>query len=348
MKAARLHSYEEDHLHLDDVPDPNVQGPNDVIVRIGGAGLCRTDLHIIEGVWRGTLDPELPYTLGHENAGWIEEVGSAVSSVAVGDAVILHPIRSCGVCLGCRRGEDMYCDNDAFPGLDSDGGFAHYLHTVERACIKLGEGLEPKAVAPLADAGITAYRAAKKAAQRLPPGSRCAIIGIGGLGHVGVQSLRALCGTDIIAIDTKDEALELARQLDVDEVVKADENVVERVMELTGGKGVDAVIDFVAEHGTEKQGPQMLAQGGVYYVVGYGGQVELQTLQVIFTEIEVVGNLVGNYTELHELMELAARGRVRLHAKEYALDDINGAIDQFMAADIAGRGVIVPNGAGPG
>ena len=342
MKAARLHSYDEDHLHVDEIPEPDIRGHHEVIVRIGAAGLCRTDLHIIEGVWRGTVDPELPYTLGHENAGWIEAVGDAVTSVAVGDAVICHPLMTCGVCLGCRRGEDMYCENNQFPGLAVDGGFAHYLRTSERACIKLGEGLQPADVAALADAGITAHRAAKKAARRLPPGARCAIIGIGGLGHVAVQSLRALCGADIIAIDPSEQALDLARELGVDEVVRADENVVERVMELTSGKGVEAVIDFVAEHDTEKQGPNMLAQGGVYYVVGYGGQVEIPTLKIIFSEIEVVGSLVGSYTDLFELMELAARGRVKLHAREYSLEEINDAIDDLAAGRIKGRGVIVP------
>ena len=342
MKAARLHSFDEDHLHIDEIDEPTITGPHDVIVRIGAAGLCRTDLHIIEGIWRETVEPELPYTLGHENAGWVEEIGDAVSSVAVGDTVICHPVRTCGVCLGCRRGEDMYCENDAFPGLTTDGGFANYLHTNERACIKLAEGLEPVAVAPLADAGITAYRAAKKAARRLAPGMSCAVIGVGGLGHIAVQSLRALCGADIIAVDKSDQALELARELDVDHVVKADENVVEAVKEVTGGDGVDAVLDFVAEYGTKKQGPNMLKQGGVYYVVGYGGQVEIPTLQIIFTEIEVVGSLVGNYIELVELMELAARGRVKLTGREYPLDDINQAIDDLMAVEIQGRGVIVP------
>ena len=344
MKAARLHSYDEDHLHLDDVADPDLGDHHDVVVRIGAAGLCRTDLHIIEGVWRGTLDPELPYTLGHENAGWVEEVGDAVTSVAVGDTVIVHPLVTCGVCLGCRRGEDMYCEAGRFPGLDSDGGFAHYLRTSERSCIKLAEGLAPTDVAPLADAGITAYRAAKKAARRLTPGTRCVIIGVGGLGHVGVQSLRALSAAEIVAVDTSDAALELARELDVDHVVKSDENVVESVKELSGGKGVEAVIDFVAEHGTTEQGPEMLAQGGVYYVVGYGGRVDIPALQIIFNEIEVVGNLVGNYIELTELMALTAAGRVKLHSKEYGLEQINDAIDDFMAGQIQGRGVIVPNG----
>jgi NAD+-dependent secondary alcohol dehydrogenase Adh1 len=344
MKAARLHSYEEDHLHVDQVPEPDLRDSRDVIVRIGGAGLCRTDLHIIEGIWKDILDPELPYTLGHENAGWVEEVGDGVRTVAPGDAVIVHPLMSCGVCLGCRRGEDMYCEAGLFPGLNTEGGFANFLRTTERAVIKLDERLEPKDVAPYADAGITAYRAAKKAAARLDPGSRCVVIGVGGLGHVGVQVLRALCATQIIAVDTSDESLRLAGEVGADELVKSDENVVDKIKEMSGGRGVDAVIDFVAEHGTTEQAPPMLTQGGRYYVVGYGGRVDLAAIDIIFSEIEVIGSLVGNYVELLELMDLAAQGKVELRAKTYGLDEINEAIDEFMGGQIHGRGVIVPDG----
>lgn len=343
MKAARLHSYDEDHLHIDDVAEPGIEGPHDVIVRIGGAGLCRTDLHIIEGIWRGILDPELPYTLGHENAGWVEEVGDSVTTVSPGDAVVVHPLVSCGVCAGCRRGEDMYCSNSTFPGLNANGGFADYLRTSERACIKLEGGLEPKDVAPYADAGITAYRAAKKAAAKLMPGSRCAVIGAGGLGHIGVQSLKALCSTEVIAVDTSDAALALADRLGADHVVRSDSDVVEKVRAFGDGDGgIEAVIDFVGEHGTTDQGPAMLAQGGTYYVVGYGGRVNLPAIDVIFSEISVVGNLVGNYTELSELMKLAAQGKVELTTRAYGLDQINDAIDDFNAGRIQGRGVLVP------
>jgi NAD+-dependent secondary alcohol dehydrogenase Adh1 len=343
MKAARLHSYEEDHLHLDDVPEPAVEGPHDVIVRVGGAGLCRTDLHIIEGIWRDILDPQLPYTLGHENAGWVEDVGPSVTSVAVGDAVVVHPLVTCGVCAGCRRGEDMYCSNGTFPGLNADGGFAQYLRTSERSCIKLEGGLEPKDVAPYADAGITAYRAAKKAAAHLPPGTRTAVIGTGGLGHIGVQSLKALSGTEVIAVDRSDAALDLAGRVGADHIVKADENVVEAVRAFGDGDGgVDAVLDFVGEHGTTQQGPAMLAQGGTYYVIGYGGRVDLPAIDIIFSEISVVGSLVGNYTELSELMTLAAQGKVELTTRAYELDRINEAIDDFMAGNIQGRGVLIP------
>jgi NAD+-dependent secondary alcohol dehydrogenase Adh1 len=342
MKAARLHAYDEGKLRLDQVPVPKVAGPHDVLVRIGGAGVCRTDLHVIETVWRDTLDPELPYTLGHENAGWVEEIGDSVTSVRPGDAVIVHPLVTCGVCAGCRRGEDMYCSASTFPGLNVDGGFAEFLLTGERSLIRLAEGLEPAAVAPFADAGITAYRAVQKAAAILTPGTRCVVIGAGGLGHVAIQCLKAMTPAEVIVVDRSAQARKLAGEIGADHVVDAGEDAVEQVRELADGDGVEAVIDFVGEHGTTEQGPAMLLQGGTYYVVGYGGRVDLPALQVIFSEINVVGNLVGNYTQLSQLMALAAAGKVTLHTQTYSLDQVNEALDDLANGNVAGRAVLVP------
>ncbi len=342
MKAARLHDYAEGKLRLDEVPTPTVSGPHDVVVKVGGAGVCRTDLHVIEQVWRETLNPELPYTIGHENAGWVAEVGPAVSTVGVGDPVILHPLVTCGVCPGCRRGEDMYCGNSAFPGLNADGGYAEYVKTNERALVPLAEGLAPHEVAPFADAGITAYRAVKKAAKLLTPGTRCVVVGAGGLGHIAVQCLKALCATEVVVVDTSPEALKLAGDIGADRLIDAAEDPVAAVRALNDDVGVEAVIDFVGEHGTTDQGPAMLAQGGTYYVVGYGGRVDLAALQVIFSEINVVGNLVGNYTELAELMALAAAGKVHLHTQTYSLDQANEALDDLAAGRVRGRAVLVP------
>jgi NAD+-dependent secondary alcohol dehydrogenase Adh1 len=344
MKAARLHEYDA-KLVLEDIPKPEVAGPHDVVVRIGGAGVCRTDLHVIEQVWKDVQDADghlLPYTLGHENAGWVDSVGSAVTTVEPGDPVILHPLVSCGVCAGCRRGEDMYCANGGFPGLSQDGGFAEYLLSNERALIRLDPSLEPAAVAPLADAGITAFRAVKKAVPFLPAGTKTVVIGAGGLGHIAIQALKALSPTEVIVVDTSTTALELAREVGADLTVDANDDPVTAVKDLAGGDGVHAVIDFVAEHGTTAQGPNMLRQGGTYYVVGYGGRVDLPALQVIFSEISVVGSLVGNYTELTELMALAAAKKVTLHAQTYALDDVNTALDDLHHGRVRGRAVLVP------
>jgi NAD+-dependent secondary alcohol dehydrogenase Adh1 len=183
---------------VDDIPEPTISGPLDVIIKIGGAGVCRTDLHIIEGQWEAAMNPSLPYVLGHENAGWVEEVGSAVTNVAVGDTVILHPTPTCGLCHACRAGDDMHCENSEFPGLSRDGGMAEYLLTSARACIKLNPETQPKDVAALADAGITAYHAVRKALPLLYPGTTAVIIGAGGLGRMAMN--RAGCGWALVPV----------------------------------------------------------------------------------------------------------------------------------------------------
>jgi NAD+-dependent secondary alcohol dehydrogenase Adh1 len=347
MKAARLHQYDptvNTDLKLDTVPVPKIGAADHVIVRVGAAGLCRTDLHIIEGILKPDWDPAgtlLPYTLGHENAGWVEEIGSGVTTVKPGDTVICHPLRTCGVCYGCRRGEDMYCERSLFPGINADGGFAEYLLTNERACIKLNPNVLPVDCAPLADAGITAYRAAKRAAKSLQPGSYTVVLGIGGLGHIALQALHALCATRTIAIDKSPAARQLATECGAQHVLDGSGDVCAQVRDLTHG-GAHAVLDLVGERGAEQLCWQMLRKGGTHYVVGYGGQLDTPTAHMVVNEITISGVLVGNYMELVELMELHAEGRVKLHGQQYRLGDINRAIDDFKNGRIAGRGVIVP------
>ncbi len=347
MKAARLYDYDPQmnvELKIEQVTPPTINRPDEVVVKVGAAGLCRTDLHIIEGVWKDIMDVEqslLPYTMGHENAGWVEDVGSGVTSVKPGDAVICHPLRSCGICLNCRYGHDMHCEDSLFPGLGLDGGFADYFITNERALIKLNPNVTPVEVAPMADAGITAYRAAKRAAELLRPGAYCVLVGIGGLGHIALQSLQAISGCRTIAVDREPAAQALARDLEADHVLDGGPDVVEQVMEITGG-GAHVVIDFVGELGVENICWKMARQGGQVFVVGYGGQVEVPTVHLVIQETNIGGSLVGNFTELVELMELNADGKVKMHYSEYKLDDINQAIDDFKNRRFAGRGVLVP------
>src|SRR6266566_2007863 len=236
MKAIRLHQYHE-QPKVEEVPEPKLTGPHDVIVRIGGAGLCRTDLHIIEGQWAKITGVTLPYTLGHENAGWVHEVGSAVSNVAVGDTVIVHPLVTCGLCRACRAGNDMHCINSAFPGVSVDGGMANFLKTSARAVVKLDPSLAPKDIAALADAGLTAYHAVKKASPLLYPGTKTVVIGAGGLGHIGIQCLKALTPTEIIVVDRSPEALALTKSWGADHTVVVDGSQVAKVKDLTDGQG---------------------------------------------------------------------------------------------------------------
>jgi len=341
VKAVRIHGYHQQPV-VDEVPEPSVRGPLDVVVKIGGAGVCRTDLHIIEGQWDAAMHPALPYTLGHENAGWVHEVGAAVTNVAVGDTVILHPLLTCGVCRACRAGDDMHCIASSFPGLSHDGGMAEYLLTSARACVKLDPSTQPADVAALADAGITAYHAVRKAIPLLYPGTTAVVIGAGGLGHIGVQCLAALTATTIVVVDRNPDALKLAAQIGAHHTVVADGTQVEAVGDLTGGSGANVVLDFVAEQGAEADGWAMTGGGGSYFVIGYGGTVQVPTLDIISTERNIIGNIVGTYNDLAELMALAEGGRVTLHTRTYPLDAAADAVADLDAGRVRGRAILVP------
>ena len=347
MKAAVLHRYDEkltsaQFVTYEDVPDPKITKPTDVIVRIGGAGVCRTDLHIVEGIWRDKSNVALPYIMGHENAGWVEEAGSAVTGFRAGDAVICHPLVTSGHCLACRRGNDMHAADSSFPGINANGGYAQYLLTGERSLIKLPKTLAPKEVAPYTDAGLTAYRAAKKASRHLLPGQYVVVLGVGGLGHIGLQVLKALCAAEIIAVDRAEGSLALAKECGADHLVKANGFEVDSILQLTKGRGAEAVIDFVGEGDAIAKGLAMTCNDGYYYIVGYGGRIDMPTIDMIVSEKTIVGNLVGTYAELVELMALADRGLVNLKTKEYALSAANDALHDLHNGKIHGRAVLIP------
>jgi NAD+-dependent secondary alcohol dehydrogenase Adh1 len=342
MRAARLHAYHEP-LKLDEVDEPKATGPLDVVVRIGAAGLCRTDLHIQEGQWAEKSQVKLPYTPGHENAGWIHEVGSGVTNVEVGDTVIVHPFITCGLCRACRAGDDMHCASGSFPGIDRDGGFADLLLTSARSVFKLDPSLQPAEIAALADAGLTAIHAVKKAVPVLGAGTKVVVIGAGGLGHIGIQCLKAYTPTEIIVVDPSEPALALARELGADHTVKVEgSSHIDTVQELTDGLGAQAIIDFVGEKGAVEDGIAMIEDGGFYYVIGYGQNVDIPTIDIISREISFIGNLVGTYVDLQDLMTLTAQGKVSLRTSTYPLDAINDAMADLDAGRLQGRGILVP------
>src|SRR5699024_590121 len=337
----RVHKYDSPPS-VDEVPEPVVTGPLDVLVEVGAAGLCRTDLHVIEGQWADKMNVTLPYVIGHENAGWVREVGSAVTNVAPGDTVILHPLVTCGLCRACRAGDDVHCAYSEFPGMSRDGGMADYLLTNARAVVKLDPSLQPVEVAALADAGLTAYHAVRKAAPLLYPGSFVVAIGAGGLGHIGIQCLTAMTSATILSVDLNEAALSLASDLGADHTIRADRDPVATVQEITGGQGADVVIDFVAEQGAEQQGLDMVREAGSYFTVGYGGVINIPTIDIISREINIIGNLVGSYNDLEELMTLTAQGKVHLHTTTYPLEAVGAAIEDLDSGRLQGRGILVP------
>jgi NAD+-dependent secondary alcohol dehydrogenase Adh1 len=340
MKAALLSEYHRP-LELVERPEPEPRGPRDVVVRIGGAGVCQTDLHAIDGL----MEPagvKLPLVLGHENAGWVHAVGDGVTTAAVGDAVLVYAAYSCGLCVPCRRGLDMHCERGQFTGLTCDGGFSEYVLVDERSLLKLPPGVEPADVAPHADAGITAYHAVKKLVPRLEPGSTAAVIGIGGVGHIALQLVHLLGSARIVAIDTDERRRRLAQELGADEVLGEHGDVADAVRELTGGAGADVAFDFVGTDETHALALQMLARRGVFSVVGYGGTISVPSVGMIATETAIAGNLVGSWIDLWELLQLHGRGDVTLRTETHGLDDVNDVLDRLRDGEITGRAVLVP------
>jgi NAD+-dependent secondary alcohol dehydrogenase Adh1 len=340
MRAALLREYHQP-LELIEMPEPEPTGSRSVVVKVGGAGVCATDLHAMEGL----MEPagvRIPLVLGHENAGWVHAVGDDVTTAAVGDAVLLYPAYSCGLCVSCRRGLDMHCDRHQFTGLTRDGGFADYVLVDERSLIRLPEGVEPAEVAPHADAGITAYHAVKKLLPRLEPGSTVAMIGVGGVGHIALQLVRVLGASRVIAIDTDERRRALARELGADEVLGEEAGVVDAVRELTGGKGADIVFDFVGADDTHAGGMSMVARRGIYSVIGYGGTISMPSVHMVATETAIAGNLVGSWVDLWELLQLHGSGAITLRTETHPLEDVNDVLDRLREGEITGRAVLVP------
>jgi NAD+-dependent secondary alcohol dehydrogenase Adh1 len=340
MKAARLHRYREP-FRLEVVDEPRISGPRDIVVRVAACGLCRTDLHIIDGM----LEPfgvRLPYTPGHETAGWVEAVGPQVGAVRPGDPVLVNPSDGCGRCRPCRLGLDTYCESVRMPGFITDGGFAEFMRTSERGVVRLPAGVSPADVAPHADAGLAAYHTVKKAAGTLGAGDSAVVLGAGGLGHIAVQLLKHLTPADVIAVDLSEEALGLARDLGANHAVQGGPAAVDSVRDISGG-GARAVIDFVGDGEAPRQAVAMLRRGGSYYLVGYGGRLDIPTTTIVANELTIVGNLVGTHAELEELVWLAVAGMVKIRTRQYPLDHINQAVEDLRGGRLAGRAVIQPS-----
>ena len=348
MRAARLVGYEKP-FEIDTIPDPTILEPTDVIVKVGAAGFCRTDIHLYLGEFAGfhkSLGVDaLPWVCGHENAGWVVEVGPAVRHISIGDTVLLHPQGTCGYCHACRAGDDMHCSAPIFPGLSAQGGFAEYVRTNARAVVPIPPELSPLQVVPLADGGLTAYRAVKRALPLAHPGTTTVVIGAGGLGHIGIQALRALSQTEIVVVDRSERALEHALGWGADKAVlsRADHSHVAEIRDHTHGAGADVVLDYVGEGGAELEAVDMLGPNGVDIIAGYGGTLVAEIQPKILTpEASFVGTIVGTYNELVELVHLVRRGAVRPEWTTFPLEGVNDAMAALESGRITGRGVLVP------
>ena len=330
-----------------DKPTP---GPGEVLLKVAGAGACHSDVAIFHEFDEGLnpqMDPE--FVLGHENSGWIEELGPGVQGFEIGSAHLVYGPVGCGHCRACTRGQDTYCENAAkMPyagiGLGRNGGMAEYVVVPARNLVPLGDA-DPIAAAPLADAGLTPYHAIKLALPKLNGGGKTAlVIGLGGLGLVGVQILKALTGATIIATDMKEEAMAEAAKLGA-ATVPGGEGQVERIREITGGKGVDAVFDFVGIGATVTTAMQSVARQGRVTIVGIGNlsPYEWAFLTTPY-EAELVNTYWGTVEELHEVVDMYKAGQIVPQVTTYSLDEALEAYQLLVDGKIAGRAVIVPHG----
>ncbi|MEP0824268.1 MAG: NAD(P)-dependent alcohol dehydrogenase [Nitrososphaera sp.] len=351
MLSARIHQYQQP-LVVEDVPKPsNIQGEA-VLVRVGAAGLCHSDLHLIDGDWKEAMPLELPLIPGHENAGWVEAIGDRVPQglFSKGELVAVFGGWGCGICTFCKRGDEQLCVAPQWPGLSQhDGGYSEYMIVPSyRFLVKIsGKGrLTPEELAPLTDAGLTPYRAVKKVSHMLGPGTSIAVFGMGGLGTYGIQYARLLAPhSTIVAVDRKDDRLNLEKKFGADRTVNLAtvRNMRDEVLELTDGRGVDVVIDTVGAENTIANGVRMLAKGGALVVVGlFGAEIKIPLLPAVVNEYQLITSLWGNYNELKEVIELASQRKIKHVYQKFPLQEVNQAIDHLRKGEINGRAVIVP------
>jgi len=320
-------------------------GPGEVLIKIAGAGLCHSDLHVMDFP-AGALSYELPFTLGHENSGWVEAVGAGVCGVSLGEAVLVYSVWGCGRCPVCVVGADNYCDNVPLfsgGGLGYDGGLAsHMIVPSARFLCPLGD-LDPRAAAPLTDAGLSTYHAVKRSLSLLRPGSTAVVIGVGGLGQMAVQILKAISPARVIAVDLSAEKLALAKTVGADATVVSDERAVEHVRELCGG-GAELVLDVVGSDATLQLAVGVSRRLGHLTVVGIAGGSFPYGYLSVPTELAVTSTFYGSIPELSDVVALAAAGSIKTEVELFALDQTSLAYDRLREGKIRGRAVVTPNG----
>ncbi|MEW2354392.1 NAD(P)-dependent alcohol dehydrogenase [Spirillospora sp. NPDC029432] len=326
-----------------DVPEPE-PGPGQVLLKVTAAGVCHSDIAVMS--W-----PEVPFglplTLGHEGAGTVAALGDGVTGLEVGESVAVYGPWGCGTCLECSRGKENYClraDELGIrpPGLGAPGAIAEYMLVDDPRHLVPLKGLDPVQNVPLTDAGLTPYHAIKTALPKMVPGSTAVVIGTGGLGHVGVQLIRALSPARVIALDVSEEKLELARKVGAHETLKSDERAAGRVREMTGG--AEAVFDFVGVQPTVELAVAVAGVDSAVMLVGVGGGAAKVGFGVNPYDMAVRTPYWGSRSELIEVLELARAGAVDVHVETYSIDEAPRAYERLHAGRVNGRAVILPNG----
>lgn len=323
------------------VPRP---GPGEVLVKVGGSGACHSDLSLMGRPLPGGR----PFTLGHETAGWVAQLGAGVSGLDVGQPVVVNAVWGCGRCPACRQGLDPRCTGGStttdWPGFGRDGGATSYLLVPDpRHLVSLPEGLAPVDAASLADAGLTSYHAVRRSLGLLTrPGSAAVVIGVGGLGHLAVQFLKVLSPATVIAVDVSADRLAHALEVGADHAVASDDRTIEAVAALTAGSMADLVIDFVGRDETLALAAASGAVGGQITLVGAAGGTLPFGLGRTAVESQVGAVRMGSLPELEEVVSLVGSGQVQVHATPFPLGSADEVYDRLRRGEIVGRAVLVP------
>ena len=329
---------------IDDVAKPS-PGPGQLLIKIGGAGVCHSDLHVMEE----DLGFKPPFTLGHENAGWIAALGEGVTGFKEGDPVAVYGPWGCGRCHACQLSMENYCENwaqmDGFGGgLGRDGGMAEYMLVPSaRLLVPLGD-LSPGNAAPLSDAALTPYHAIKRALPYLNADSTVVVIGIGGLGHMAIQLLRVLAPVRIVAADVDDNKLQQAKALGADDIVnnRNAAEAAELIQQITGRRGAGLVLDCVGVQPTVDLGAKLLGRNTVWTIVGLGGgRHEFRHGSTPYGTLMSIPYW-GSRVELMEVIAMARAGRIHAETTEFPLTDAVDVYAKLKAGRIAGRAVLVP------
>lgn len=351
MRALRINAWKSEP-ELCEVADP-VPRPGQVVIRVGGAGVCHSDLHLLHDFDASLGLPwELPFTLGHENAGWVHALGDGVRGLEPGQPVAVHGPWGCGSCSRCRDGLENYCEDPSNSpvaggggGLGLDGGMAELMLVPDaRHLVPLPPGLDPVRAAPLTDAGLTPYHAVRRSWAKLTPNATAVVIGVGGLGHMAVQILRATTAARVIAVDTRPEALAMALHMGADRAVDSGEGAPGEIRAATGGVGADVVLDFVGSDDTMRTAAASVRSLGDLTLVGIGGGSYPVGFFTLPYEASVQSVYWGTRSELVEVLELGARGLLRPEITEYPLERAADAYRDLAAGTVSGRAVVVPAG----
>jgi alcohol dehydrogenase, propanol-preferring len=340
MHAFRLTAPHTIELHSIPQPEPKA---GEALIRVGAAGVCHSDLHIIDAP--DALGMPVPLTLGHENAGWIEDLGPGVAGVERGEAVAVYGIVGCGTCIACLAGRDNECRRlpPGGIGLSRDGGMAEFVVVPARQLIPIGD-LDVAQAAPLTDAGLTPYHAINITRRNLRPSSTCVVIGVGGLGHMAVQILAATTASRVVAVDVREDALQLARDVGAHEAIRSDQDAAAKIRTLVGPPpgGADVVLDFVGSSSTVDLARAVITTGGDVAIVGLAGGALPVGFGTLPMEARVSVPFWGTRAELAEVIALARAGRIRAHVERFSLKDVKSAYDSLRAGRLKGRAVVMP------